>query len=176
MVAQVPEQQELLVYQAARQEAQRVLEAFGEFLTFPINLLEVSRLMNARMRYDEQLTNDISGLIVKNPGEPAQILINPNEPLSRQRFTWAHELGHLAERTTLAADYDYSFVDLRKPGTYDSHEFYADEFAGALLMPHYKIEEMQNQGKGTVEMAKYFGVSYPAMTMRLHRLAVAPEG
>ncbi|MFC6354429.1 ImmA/IrrE family metallo-endopeptidase [Rothia nasimurium] len=163
-----------LVYQAARDEAAKALEAFGDALTFPVDLTMVSELMYAERRLDDQL-GDISGMIVKEPGQPAQILINKKDKAERQRFTWAHELGHLAERTTLAEDFDYSFIDLRKPGNYDIHEFYADEFAGSLLMPASKIDELQKEGKSLVEMARFFGVSLPAMSMRLHRLTVNPE-
>ncbi|WP_237212014.1 ImmA/IrrE family metallo-endopeptidase [Rothia nasimurium] len=163
-----------LVYQAARDEAAKALEAFGDALTFPVDLAMVSELMYAERRLDDQL-GDISGMIVKEPGQPAQILINKRDSAERQRFTWAHELGHLAERTTLAKDFDYSFIDLRKPGNYNIHEFYADEFAGSLLMPASKIDELQKEGKSLVQMARFFGVSLPAMSMRLHRLTVNPE-
>lgn len=163
-----------LVYQAARQEAAQALAAFGDSLTFPVDLATVSELMNAKTRYDNQL-GDISGMIVKEPGEPAQILLNSRDSSKRQRFTWAHELGHLAERTTLAEDFDYSFIDLRQPGAYSIHEFYADEFAGALLMPADKIEQLKADGFSLVEMASVFGVSLSALNMRLHRLKVNPE-
>lgn len=164
-----------LVYQAAREEAAKALEAFGNALTFPVDLAVVSELMYAERQLDSQM-GDISGLILKEPGQPAQILINAKDSVERQRFTWAHELGHLAERTTLAKDFDYSFVDLRKPGShYSIHEFYADEFAGSLLMPVSKISQLQEEGKSLVEMARFFGVSLPALNMRLHRLTVNPE-
>lgn len=163
-----------LVYQAARQEAAKALDAFGKALTFPVDLSLVSELMYAQHQLDPQL-DEFSGMIVKEPGKAAQILINANDSAERQRFTWAHELGHLAERTTLAQDFDYSFVDLRKPGSYSIHEFYADEFAGALLMPSWKIKELQDAGKSLVEMARFFGVSLTALNMRLHRLTVNPD-
>lgn len=175
--APVQAEPELLVYQAARQEAEKILATFGDALTFPVNLDIVSNLMNARMRHDNQM-GDMSGMIVKNPGVPAEILVNSFDHRTRRRFTWAHELGHLAERTTLAEDFDYSFVDWRPTsgvGNYTVHEFYADEFAGALLMPAFKVKELKEQGKSTVEMARVFGVSPAAMDMRLHRLTVDPE-
>lgn len=167
----------ILVYQAARQEAKKVLDTFGDTLTFPVNLNIVSDLMNARMRHDNQM-DDLSGMIVKNPGVPAEILINTKDHPTRRRFTWAHELGHLAERTTLAEDFEYSFVDWRPnvPGVavYDEHESYADEFAGSLLMPAKAIDQFQKEGKSPIQMARLFGVSPAAMDMRLHRLKVNP--
>lgn len=172
-----PRQEEPLVYQAARQEADKILASFGDTLTFPVDLGVVSNLMYARMRLDNQM-DDMSGMIVKNPGMPAEILINSYDHPTRRRFTWAHELGHLAERTTVARDFEYSFVDWRSTSgvrNYTVHEFYADEFAGALLMPAFKVKELKEQGKSTVEMARFFGVSPAAMDMRLHRLSVDPE-
>ncbi|MHC9941634.1 ImmA/IrrE family metallo-endopeptidase [Corynebacterium diphtheriae] len=61
--------------------------------------------------------------------------MNSNEPEVRQRFTLAHEIGHLVEREHLGKDVEYSFIDYRNNGKCDLHEFYADEFAGSLLMP-----------------------------------------
>ena len=88
----------------------------------------------------------------------------------RRRFTFAHELGHYIERTTLANDNDFAFKDGRSE-KYDLHEFYADEFAGALLMPEDDFLKMQQEGKSLVDMAAKFGVSLSAVRKRRERLA-----
>ncbi|WP_371830336.1 ImmA/IrrE family metallo-endopeptidase [Corynebacterium diphtheriae] len=40
----------------------------------------------------------ISGVVVKEDEQNPKIYINSNEPEVRQRFTLAHEIGHLVER------------------------------------------------------------------------------
>ncbi|MHC9618419.1 ImmA/IrrE family metallo-endopeptidase [Corynebacterium diphtheriae] len=77
----------------------------------------------------------ISGVVVKEDEQNPKIYINSNEPEVRQRFTLAHEIGHLVEREHLGKDVEYSFIDYRNNGKCELHEFYADEFAGSLLMP-----------------------------------------
>ena len=83
-----------------------------------------------------KLSQGISGFIFKEEEENPEIYINSSEPPVRQRFTLAHEIGHLVERTMVAGDYDFSFMDSRRPNPndYNLHEFFADEFAGALLI------------------------------------------
>lgn len=86
------------------------------------------------------------------------------------RFTLAHELGHYVERVDVSDDNDFSFVEKREPGQYDLHEFYADEFAGALLMPEQPFMTMLDEGKSLIEIAARFGVSLDAARKRRERL------
>lgn len=72
------------------------------------------------------------------------------------------------ERVTIAQDNDFAFMDKRSDD-YDIHEFYADEFAGALLMPeHDFIQKVKNDGM--IAAAAYFGVSLAAVRKRMERL------
>ncbi|WP_425292319.1 ImmA/IrrE family metallo-endopeptidase [Corynebacterium mayonis] len=48
------------------------------------------------------LDSSISGVVVKEDDADPIIYINSNEPEARQRFTLAHEIGHLVERKNLA--------------------------------------------------------------------------
>ena len=46
----------------------------------------------------------------------------------------------------------------------------ANEIAGRILMPENLVRELYMQDKSIEEMAESFGVSIPAMTVRLQRL------
>lgn len=82
-----------------------------------------------------------------------------------------HEIGHYIERTDVADDPEYSFADLRTPSSYDLHEFFADEFAGAFLMPEDEIVAMLNKEDATlIGIAEQFGVLVPAVKRRRNRL------
>ncbi len=66
----------------------------------------------------------IDGLSIKTPGLPPCIFYNQNQPADRQRFTIAHELGHL--------------VMHQSPSPTMEDE--ANAFAAALLMPEREIK------------------------------------
>jgi Zn-dependent peptidase ImmA (M78 family) len=71
-------------------------------------------------------------------------------------------------------DNDFSFVEKREPGQYDLHEFYADEFAGALLMPEQPFMKMLDENVSLIEIAARFGVSLDAARKRRERLRRNP--
>ena len=69
------------------------------------------------------------------PGPPATAVLNVERPWGRIRHTCAHEIGHLVFGHGLRLDeVDHG----RRPG-WHPHEFVADRFAAALLMPKLVI-------------------------------------
>lgn len=160
-----------LVYEAARKQAQNYLDAYWDGL-LPVKLAPITQALDAS-KVESDMLGSVSGLVIKDAGQPPRILLNSGESAQRRRFTWAHELGHVIERASVANDDEYSFSDARGK-KYDLHEFYADEFAGALLMPLSELQRMQKCGRSIPEMANEFGVSVPAVQHRLKRLAKHP--
>lgn len=161
----------MLVYQLARQEAENLLKEHwdGEL---PVRLAPFTEAVNAN-KYETSLTGGISGMVSKAPGTPAAIILNNQDSVARRRFTWAHELGHIVERREVAQDSEYSFSDHRGR-KYDLHEFFADEFAGALLMPVDELRRAQEEGLTRGQIAQRFHVSVQALEKRLERLEVKP--
>lgn len=159
-----------LVYTQARKSAKELLDLAwdGEL---PVRLRGLTDYLRAE-KVDASL-GAISGAVSKESGRAPVILINKDEPERRRRFTWAHELGHIVERGTVAQDDDYSFSDHRGR-EYDLHEFYADEFAGALLMPEDEFLTLLDRGVSDRQMARIFDVSVPAVRMRRKRLRANP--
>lgn len=160
-----------MVYQEARQEAQEVRASMmvGTGLQ---GLVEIAGRWNAGVNF-VPLGDGISGFIIKEEGTDPRIYVNSNESLQRQRFTLAHEIGHLIERQSIAGDKDYSFTDYRSQSKYDLHEFFADEFAGELLMPAGPfIQSLQERGE--VGASVDFNVSVPAVQARIARLIKHP--
>ena len=158
----------MLVYEKARQEAiniRQVSEVSREGLE---SLMRIAARWGASVKV-EPLEPGLSGFIHKPSGECPRIYINASEDPMRQRFTLAHEIGHLVERNVVAKDDDYSFVD-RRSDSYDLHEFFADEFAGELLMPAEDIARFYSQGLPKYQIAKKLGVSVPALEKRIARL------
>lgn len=163
----------MLVYQRARKEADsiRAIRSIGKHGLD--DLVQIASRLDATVTVTP-LKAGLSGFVIKDAYSPPRIYINSDEPLLRQRFTLAHEIGHLVDRSVVAQDPDYSFVDERG-GKYDLHEFFADEFAGALLMPQVEIDRKIEDNKSIYAMADEFGVSTRALQKRLQRLAENPE-
>lgn len=93
--------------------------------------------------------------------------INFNRPITRQRYTAAHELCHHIK--------DQNSKICPITGERNSVENYADRFSSALLMPikYLKQEAEKYQENGYVSrdnalyMAEYFGVSFEACVFAL---------
>ncbi|WP_336250741.1 ImmA/IrrE family metallo-endopeptidase [Stomatohabitans albus] len=163
------------IWVLARQEAKRVRNSFlPDDEKGAISLSKLCRYLDIDVQLAD-LKPGISGFIQKeHPNEQPFIVLNKNEPVLRQRFTLAHELGHYFERK-MNNDLEYTFVDSRSSNDYDLHEFYADEFAGELLMPADQIEELRANGRDEIYMAKYFKVTIPAIEKRLERIRLGEE-
>ncbi len=124
--------------------------------------------------YKARMTRGVSGALRKSRGSDAEIYLNRDDSLNRQRFTCAHELGHYVRRTA-AGDLDYDFVDRRDElasAGRDPEEIYANRFAASLLMPEDLVMEEWRNGLGPVRLALKFGVSEDAMTYRLQNLTL----
>ncbi len=160
----------MLVKDKAAADAAEVLETYWAPGRFPVDASRIAHRMGMSVEL-RRLREGISGMLRVEPWAVPEIFVDTTDVEPRQRFTIAHEIGHYVERTSSGAN-DFNFVD-KRGGQYDVHEFYADEFAANLLMPADEIERMRGKGAGLVRLAGYFGVSLPAMKLRLRRLGIS---
>lgn len=95
------------------------------------------------------------------------IFVNPSDVRQRQRFTVAHEIGHI-----VIDGEKNSYIDYRDPTKYDDpHEKIINEFAANLLMPtQLFIEAWKNNNKKVYPIAELFDVSTSAVRMRASQL------
>ncbi len=110
-------------------------------------------------------------------GDVPVVGINANRPITRQRFSAAHELCH-------------HFRDANKQitcpiGSKSNIEKYAEGFAAALLMPINELRAQVNKRKNSnrnvsmddvLEIADFFGVSFQACLFRIAYLIHAIPG
>ena len=167
-------------YALARKKATDLLQE-ATIVAPPVPVEKLAKLKGAVVRY-EPFQGQMSGLLYKSKApDQAVIGVNALDPGFRQRFTIAHELGHLLlhEDTELQVD-QHAFLAFRDPkssSTNDPKEVEANQFAATLLMP----EELLRQGVLDLEgdqdlensiskLAQQFGVSEQAMTIRLTSL------
>lgn len=163
----------MLLYKAAREHAREIRASYNIHPQGIQDLVTIANMLGADVSF-RALKPDVSGVVIKEQHESPRIYINSDENMFRQRFTLAHEIGHLVDRTKLVDDKEYSFIDYRKQGEYNLHEFFADEFAGELLMPGDQFMQVLNK-VGEFGASAKFGVSVPAVRARKKRLEKHPH-
>lgn len=92
------------------------------------------------------------------------IATNDLEPWTRQRFSTVHELFHVINHTT---------KDALHPDDPIRAEQLADYFAGCVLMPKLLVKRYVGRGENSHQLAERFGVSLPAVAVRLSQLGVS---
>ncbi|MCG8371359.1 MAG: ImmA/IrrE family metallo-endopeptidase [Proteobacteria bacterium] len=156
--------------------ATKLLREYGEFSP-PVDVESLARSLGMSVSFEE-LDNDVSGLMLIEDGV-VKVAINEAHHRHRQRFTLAHEIGHML----LHAEGDRVFVDRRffRNAWASSgelrEEIEANAFAAALLMPEALVREHLDAERGITDidvfrLATQFAVSEQAMTLRLVKLNV----
>ena len=141
----------------------------------PVDVEGIAKAVGISVNY-ERLENDVSGLMLFENGV-AKVAINESHHRNRQRFTLAHEIGHVL----LHAKDDRVFVDRRFfRNEWSSkgelrEEIEANAFAASLLMPQSLIKQYLDTEGGITDidvfrLATRFEVSEQALTLRLVRL------
>ncbi|MBO1222566.1 ImmA/IrrE family metallo-endopeptidase [Staphylococcus nepalensis] len=117
--------------------------------------------------------NQISGYSIVNSQGYPEIVINANDSLVRQRFTMAHEFGHIImhwdwlNNQSEGLDKEKYEILFRKNGFNNEYrdlkEVQANEFAAELLLPH----ELIKQVIGNIEDLKSNPISFNEMKKRV---------
>ena len=162
--------------------ALQVLEEYGNKNSIPIDLesliksIGISVLpMDFTELENRKNQGHIMGLVLSDE-KNAVIYYSSQDRVNRQRFTIAHELGHIC--LTLSDDKRHFFVDWRRESESDDennlHEKNANIFAGELLIPFHKLKEeyMNMRYPNSVDLAYKFGVSVNVMEKRLEHLGI----
>lgn len=124
---------------------------------------------------------NLSGAIYKD-NDQFKIYVNKNHPMTRKRFTIAHEIGHYISalcdsysKKQLFSDNqgfeDYN-ISYRKNGLFSEAETEANEIAAQILMPEIDVKHFAEQKLSIEEMSERFFVSQAAMSIRLYSLGV----
>ena len=138
--------------------------------------------MGALVRY-VPFDGQMSGLLHRSEnGNRVVIGVNSRHPTVRQRFSIAHELGHLALHEPAFQIDQHAFVSFRNSkssGASDPREIEANQFAAALLMPEAlltacveQLGENPDVEDSIRRLAQRFDVSTQAMSIRLTSLGV----
>lgn len=156
----------------------------------PVEVEAVAESLGAVIRR-ESTDTEISGALYRLDTGPV-IGVNEAHPAVRQRFTIAHELGHLMlHEQPVFVDRHYIAPPVRSRPSYlrdtkssqavDSLEIEANKFAAALLMPPQMIRKaiygipIPIAINCVSTLAKDFGVSEQAMGYRLVNLGIPTQ-
>lgn len=153
------------------------IRAALEFTEAPYNPEQAVIDLGGVIQYDITET-DFEAYIEKVSGTGFCIHLKPSENVKRERFTIAHELGHLFLHMGYLIDPEkWEKADSLKESAfyrdnrYSSEEFQANEFAAAFLMPKAEFINVANrylQGNkyDTDAIAEHFKVSRKAASNR----------
>jgi len=167
----------------AEKDSQTVLGLFGD-ATPPVPVEAIIRHLGATI-VRQRMDHDVSGMIFRQDGR-VTIGINSSHHPRRQRFTAAHEVGHLrlhpGQPLLVDSTVRVNFRDSVSSQASDGQEIEANAFAAALLMPpaavHEHVARLQAQAayrsreKLVAELARNFEVSTEAMGYRLLNLGI----
>jgi hypothetical protein len=173
----------LIRTQTARKTAEALVERFG-IRTPPVDVSHIAKQLGLQIVYNE-LGEDVSGLLVSRGGT-ATICVRESDPLVRQRFTIAHEVGHFAlkhqehgEHVHVDEGWKVTARSHNKTAGFHPIEVEANQFAATLLMPSGLLRRrVASYGVGKLdehhvsELAREFKVSEQAMTIRLATLGL----
>jgi Zn-dependent peptidase ImmA (M78 family) len=159
-----------------------LLERFGiaEPKIDPVELAENLGVLVVQ----QEMTDDVSGMLLRR-GEEKVIGVNQAHADVRQRFTVAHELGHLllhrGRPLILDAGTSVNFRDKVSSMATDREEMEANRFAAALLAPEAMVRRAAREAQfATVtalvtDLSKRFGMSDTAMNYRLLNLGIISD-
>jgi Zn-dependent peptidase ImmA (M78 family) len=146
----------------------------------PIPVEYLAKRLGAEVRY-EPLEGDLSGILFREEGRTI-IGVNARHSKPRQRFTIAHEIGHLELHEGYGIHVDHKFPirrrrDGRSSQAVDFDEIEANGFAAELLMPTEMLEHDLDDTEPDYEddeltrwLADRYKVSLQAMAIRLGNL------
>nr|WP_320194265.1 ImmA/IrrE family metallo-endopeptidase [uncultured Desulfobacter sp.] len=143
----------------------------------PYDPKEAILKLNGRVVYDIH-DHNTDAYIEKIDNEKFCIHLNHNRHPKRERFTLAHELGHLFLHMGFIIDQDKwdSIFQLEenvfyRDNTYSKDEYEANEFGAAFIMPKQEFldvaENNLNNNQYSIEpIGEYFDVSNDAVLNR----------
>lgn len=142
--------------------------------------VDVEEILNNRgvVVVKEPADSDLSGMLLIED-DLALVVVNTDHAEVRQRFSLAHECGHLELHAT---GRDWFHRDEWSRAGVDRVEIEANTFAAELLMPEVAVREqvadlpvdmVSDDGNRNIEkLARIFRVSTQAMSFRLQNLGI----
>jgi len=115
------------------------------------------------------MSEGMSGKLYRDETSPKgwSIGVNAASSYTRKRFTIAHEIAHFLLHRNYIGDGVFDDTFYRSEHLSGSQETEANRFAADILMPYRLLQGIAPRAQGIDELAKRFGVSQQAMSIRL---------
>ena len=175
-----------------RIEAEEALKLFNIPMKAPIDITPIIRELNIMIKKDLDRDNLHNIGYIKVKDNDIIIWLNPFKNIyeTRERFTIAHELGHLflhIAPENINAEFEDTEENLNRNNYWNIKEYEANNFAARLLMPKELIKEHvlkiyndyvekyktpPTKDELVTMMADIFNVSKKAMEFRLKNTRV----
>jgi predicted transcriptional regulator len=157
----------------------QVAERFAETVNYApaADLEKVLAGLKGKLEYQDfwKLDDGDSGAITIESDKSFTIFVANHTSIARDRFTIAHELGHLVLHYLLprsSGQYEAIGMKAARSGN-GLTEIEANQFAGAFLMPaNLFMKKFETAKRDIVETADYFGVSVAAASARADALGI----
>ena len=120
---------------AAEKILQSIKEKNGKII-YPIDPFKILKEKNVIITFSD--FDKLEGLLLFDKEKESVVSINLNRPVTRQRFTAAHELGHIMLHAEIKGENFLCPIF----GTKSPVEREADEFASYLLMPNNELNKL----------------------------------
>jgi Zn-dependent peptidase ImmA (M78 family) len=147
--------------------AEQARHDLGLGLEAPVQVLDAVEDLAGIPVCIQTFPGDVAGLFYRRRGRP-MLFVNGTHPVERQRFTLAHEFGHVR----MAHAPRVESVD--KMGSRDAQEVEANYFAGAFLAPRQAVSNWADRHTDlpvdlemVVRLGASFGTSAEASRIRL---------
>lgn len=135
----------------------------------PVDVKQIAATLGLQIFELDNMPPGASGKLYPDPSSQSgfSIGVNKADSFTRKRFTIAHEIAHfLLHRNEVS----YGVLDdtlYRSEHLSGEQETEANKFAADILMPLPLLRSMAQRLRNVEELAKLFGVSVQAMSIRL---------
>lgn len=162
-----------------RELVEDLLKRHGVAQKIPVPIEEIARAEGAELRY-MPYDGDLSGMVYRDDDRTV-IGVNSLHHPNRERFTIAHELGHMlmhkGKEVFVDRKFRINFRDGASAEGIEPEEIDANRFAAEILIPYDMIvEDLKGQQLDAVDeeeiakLARKYRVSTQTMTYRIFNL------
>ncbi len=175
----LPDNQRLELRANALDTPERVIAFCKEKGLIDGDILDIERLIREsnELILEKSDIGDYDAYIQKIGSDKFRIVINSKHPITRQRFSMAHEYAHYQLHRTEIANMPMGEQILHRSVERNRVEYEANDFASNILMPEAGFRALVRVKKGNIsQIAEALSVSALAVRYRAKNLGISGHG
>lgn len=151
--------------------AERLHQKFSLKIPVDLDMIANKYAVLKYMSIPQGIGGDGVSINLKKTGIRPTIIVNSDKPKVRQRFTLAHEIGHVLIPWHMGTIFDITENNFSNNIEYSDIESEANAFATELLMPSFWVKDLISKNEDIAELNEFImnkaEVSAIAATLRL---------